>query len=189
LQLLKEARKTGFYAVAMFTGIMGGVFFAATIFRDVYAQSIGYPIALIGLIMGISRFIWFALGNYAHILEKKISVKKLLLFETFLFPTLLILISFLSNPFVVGGIFSLFLGYKWGRYQIITNFMIKNYIKDKRYKATMLSISAQITSIFAFSLTFLIGFVMDFSYKIGYFSLAIFMFLGMIIIYPIVFKN
>jgi MFS family permease len=187
-RLSKSTFKTGFFPLALFLGAIGGFLLAIPGYRYVYLESLGFPIIFIGTVMGVSRLFWFLIGHKAHWLEEKIGIKKLLIIEMFLFPFFLILMAIFSNPYVVGLISAIMTGYFWGRWQIFTNYFLKHFIKDKRYKATMLSIKQQIQIIFQMIVVFAIGFVMTISYKLGYFVVGVALLIVLIIIYPYMIK-
>jgi hypothetical protein len=74
-------------------------------------------------------------------------------------------------------------GYYWGRIQIEENYFLSTYSFDKNYKATMLSIKAQITSLIEFITMVAIGFVMNIDYKIGFVVLSVSLFVLLAITY------
>ncbi|HIH23405.1 TPA: hypothetical protein HA251_00050, partial [Candidatus Woesearchaeota archaeon] len=151
-------------------------------FRYVYLQSLGYPIIFIGAVMGISRFVWFIIAQNIHYLQK-VPLQTLIKIELFLFPMSYMLIAAFDNPYVVGAFFSIIVGYQWARDQIYTTEFIQNYIVDKKYKATMLSVTTQIDYVFQMIIAFSIGFVMEQSYKLGFFTLSIALFCVLLIAY------
>lgn len=59
-----------------------------------------------------------------------------------------------------------------GRRTFVDGYLLKHYIADKRYKATILSIKGQISMVFNFSLVFSIGFFMNTSYKLGFYIMG-----------------
>ena len=172
-KLLRSSLGTGFYPMILFLGILGGLIFAAGNYRYVYLEAMGLPIIFMGFVMGISRFFWFMSGHQAHKIEKKIDMKQLITIELFLFPLLYFLVALFSNPYIIGLIFALIMGYYWGRNEIITNYFLNNFVVDSNYKATMLSIKNQMSSVFQAIFVFLIGFFMVISYKTGYYILSI----------------
>jgi len=183
IKIIKESSNPGFYIISVFVGVIAGFVFSSANYKEVYLQSLGYPIILIGLVMGLSRFIWFLTGTNAHIIERKISLKKLFKLEIIIFPLLIILAGLFSNPFIVGFFIVLYLGYFFGRNQIIEAYFIRKLIKNKRYKATMLSVKSEISSIFKAVFVFLIGFVMVKSFRLGYIVSGISLFVILVILY------
>ncbi len=182
-QGIRASAGKGFYPAAIFAGAIGGFFIGSTPFRDVYLTSLGYPLVFIGFVMGLSRLIWFVVGHNAHILQEKIGVRNILLFDLFFFPLLLMSVALFSNPYLVGLLFSIGVGYFWGRSSIITHTFLTSFIRKKEYKATILSVKNQIKSFFEIVVAFGIAFVMTKSYKLGYLILGVILFLILLFSY------
>jgi len=180
---IKQGASPGFYSLSMLVGAIGGFITADTNYRYVYLTSLGFPIILVGFVMGLSRFFWFIVGHSAHIIEKKLGIEKMLLLEIIFFPLCYFLTVLSNNPYFIAFVFSLYVGYFWGRKQIITNHFLTKFIKNKNYKATMLSVSSQIENIYEFVAAFSIGFVMRISYKAGFLTLGIMLLIIMSIMY------
>lgn len=176
-QGVKASASKGFYPAAIFVGAIGGFFIGSTPFREVYLTSLGYPLIFIGFVMGLSRLIWFVVGHNAHFLREKIGVKTILLFDLFFFPLLLMSVALFSNPYLVGLLFSIGVGYFWGRNSIITHTFLTSFIRKKEYKVTMLSVKNQVENVFEVVVAFGIAFVMGKSYKFGYLILGVILFL------------
>jgi len=167
-----------FYPTAIFTGAIGGFILASSGYRYVYLESLGYPIILIGFVMGISRLFWFFIGHNAHLLEQKIGMKKIFKIELFLFPLFFLMVSYFSNPYLVGFIFSLSTGY-----------FLNNFLNNKNYKATMLSVKNQIQIVFQVIVAFGIGFLMRESYKLSFLVLSISLLIILLLLYPYLKKS
>ncbi|MBW2996051.1 MFS transporter [Candidatus Woesearchaeota archaeon] len=188
LKIIKTSSNKGFYVFAIFTGAITGFMLSSSPFKYVYLESLGYPVILVGFIMGLSRLVWFMIGHNAHLIEKKIGVANLLKYEIIIFPLIFILVAAFSNPYIVGLTFIISTGYFWGRKQIITNYFITHFIKNRYYKATMLSVKVQVETIFQFSIVFIIGFLMRKSFKLGYLTLGIGLFVILALLYPFIKK-
>ncbi|MFA6073588.1 MAG: MFS transporter [Candidatus Woesearchaeota archaeon] len=175
-KFIAKSKKSSFYITSLFFGLIGGFLVAGTTFKEVYLQSLGMPIMMAGFAMGFSRIVWFVIGNYAHIISDYISFKKLMFLEMFLFPLFFILFILTSNIYILIGLFALTYGYYWARRPIEDYYFLHTYKFDKSYKATMFSIKEQISSIINFVSAFIIGFVMNISYHLGYAILGISLF-------------
>lgn len=180
---LKSSINSRFIPIVLFTGLVGGFIAGDVGFRSPYLESLGYPIILLGLVMGISRFIWFGIGHYAHFLKDRVGVRRLLQLEIIFFPLMYLLIVLFNNPFLVGAVFSISIGYFWGRRRIIEHYILDNCVKNGRYKATILSTAHQIQTIYKIVVAFLIGFIMNISYKMGFAVLGITLFIALVILY------
>lgn len=184
---LMRFKGTGFYVFSIFFGILFGVLTGATVFNTVYVESLGLPIILIGTIMALSRIIWYVVGHNLWLL-KKMSFKTLMLFEIIFFSGLLILISQMINPFIAGALMALITGYRRGRDPIIQEYYLDNFLINKRYKATMLSIKSQLEQLINSGFTFIVGFIMGISFSLGYLVTGICLFTSLILIYLVILK-
>ncbi len=133
--------------------------------------------------MAFSRAIWFIVGHNLKIL-KKIKIQKLLFYEIFFFSIFIIISSQLKNPYLIGLIIATLMGYYYGRDSIIEEYYLQNFLINKRYKATMLSIKHQIQKLFQSGIAFILGFVMVISFSLGFLIAGICMLVALLGIYP-----
>lgn len=167
-KIAKQLWGTGFYPFSIFIGIIGGYIVAVGNFNNVYLQSIGYPVVLLGVVMGISRFVWFLIGRNIHKIEEKFGMQAILIFEMIFFPLMVSLIIIFSNPYFVAAIICIIIGYYWGRCQMMDGYTLKHFVVNKKYKATLISIQSQIEGIFQATFAFCFGSLMIISFKLGY---------------------
>ena len=184
--LIKEHRGNGFLPLSIFSGAIIGYSTAESSFRFIYLEYIGLPVVLVGLVFGLSRLVWFGVGHYSYLIPKKFSKKKFLLFEVFIFSIFFFIIGFISNPYFVAFLMILIIGYMWGRSQILTDYIIKDHIKDSRYKATMLSVKGQISFLVSAVMVFILGFLMNYSYELGYYFLGFVTFITLAVCYGLI---
>jgi MFS family permease len=166
-QTLKESKGSLLFPVILFGSIISAFLLIDGSFRSPYLEELGYPIARIGMVMGISRLVRFIVSRYAHKIEQRIPFKKLIVAEIFLFTFYYISASFLTNPYLIGIVFSLTVGYLHGRSDIYTDHII-NLIPGKKHKSTILSIRNRITSVIQISMILVAGYVMDISFSLGF---------------------
>ncbi len=179
---IKESKWTGLFPIILFSSIISSFLLTDGSFRTIYLQSLGYPVIYIGFVMWLSRLVRFVIWKYASRIEDFISFKKLMFLETFFFSLYYISASFIDNPYLVWIIFSLVIGYLWGRSDIYTDHII-NRIPWKKYKATILSIKGQIGGIIRIILLTVIGFVMNISYKLWFLIMGISLFVLLMLVY------
>lgn len=175
-RIFKDSRKLNFLPFAIFTSAIAGFATSEAVFRYVYLETLGYPIAWVGFVMGLSRLVWFFVGRYAHLIEEYFTMRQLLIFELLFFPGYFFVAAYLSNPYLIAAVIIVAIGYMWGRGQVIEGYILNNHISDKNYKATVISIKNQIGLFFQFVVPFSIGFIMNYSYKLGYAVLGICLF-------------
>ena len=180
---LKRFRGTGFYTVSLFTGVMGGFIIGITPFNEPFILSLGLPVIFIGSMMAFSRVIWFIVGHNIKIL-KKIKIQKLLFYEIFFSSGIIILISQLKNPYLIGLIMATLIGYNFGRSSLIGEYCLNNFLINKRYKATMISIKQQIKKLFEAGIALLIGFVMTISFSLGFLVVGVCLLIALLGIFP-----
>ncbi|MCB9370450.1 MFS transporter [Candidatus Woesearchaeota archaeon] len=172
LQVFKEVKGTLFLPLATFTGAITGFSIAKTNFIFPYLETLGFPIVALGVVLGLSAFLQFFMGKNLGRFEKSLPIKKILLFDTVFFPLSFFIIAFSNSFYVVAFVLILVGAYEMGRRTFVDGYLLKHYIADKRYKATILSIKGQISMVFNFSLVFSIGFFMNTSYKLGFYIMG-----------------
>ena len=185
---LKRFRGTGFYITSLFVGVIGAITIGLSPFKEPFVKELGIPIVLIGSIMALSRVIWFIVGHNLTIL-KKVTMKRLLFYEIFFFSGLIMLSSQLNNPYLIGLIIAVLIGYYQGRNPLITEYYFNHFLQNKRYKATMLSIKQQIEQVFQAGFALAIGFVMGMSFSMGFLVSGISMLVLLLGIFPFLKKN
>jgi MFS family permease len=174
--LLREIRWRGFLSYSLFSGVISGFLFADNAYRSPYLVELGYPLMYIGLVMWWSRLVWWFVGRNIHHIEKRISFRTLVLLEIIIFPLYYIFAWYISNPWFLGVIFSLVVGWFWWRSEIYTDELM-NRIHDDNYRSTLLSLKPQITNIVQVIIAFGIAWVMGISYALGFQVLGIVMFI------------
>ncbi len=175
LELIRELRWKWFYAYALFSAIIPGFLLADNVYRYPYLTELGYPLAYIGLVMWCSRIVWWWVGRSVGIIEKYISFETLVLIELFLFPLYYITAGYITNPWILGIVFSLIVWWFWWRHDIYTDYLIDR-MPDARYRATALSLKSQVENFVQIGVSFWIAGVMWLSYQLGFQVLGIVMF-------------
>lgn len=179
--IFKEARELNFLPFIIFVGAISGFMVGESGFRYVYLESLGYPIIFLGFVMGLSRFVWFLIARYAYLIEEYFTIKQHLFFEIIFFSFSFILMAYFSNPYLVAFFPIIMLGYMFGRSQVIESYILNNHLKDKNYKATILSIQSQVGLFFQFVVPFSIAYIMNYSFKLGYLVLGVSLFFILLI--------
>jgi hypothetical protein len=180
--LIQETKGTGFFPYAIFAAMITGFLFADNAYRSPFLTELGYPLTYIGLVMGGSRIVWWAVGRSIKYIERYISFQRLILIELCLFPLYYITAGYISNPWLLGIVFSLVVGWFWGRNEIYTDYLI-DHISDSRYRATVLSMKSQIENVVQIVISFGIAGVMGISYQLGFQILGYLMFAILACIY------
>jgi len=189
IEIIKEAKISKALHVSIFVGIIIWFLMWENAYRSIYLESLWYPIVLIWMVMWLSRVVWFIVWHYAYLLEKYFTIRQLFLFEVFLFPFFLVLISYFNNPYIIWILLSTIIGYQHGRKPIIQGMILNNYITDKKYKATILSLESWVNSLTSMIVSFLAWFVMMHSYKLWYVSISITLFILLSINFYYIFRQ
>ena len=189
IEVIKEAKHSKALHVSIFVGMIIGFLMWENAYRTVYLESLWYPIVLIWLVMWLSRIVWFIVWHYAYLLEKLLTMRQLFLFEVFLFPFFLMIIAYFNNPYLVWILLSIIVWYQHGRKAIIQGMILNNYLPDKKYKATVLSLESWINSLTSMLTSFFAGFIMIHSYKLWYISLSFILFILLCISFYYIFRQ
>ena len=187
IQVLKDSRSYNILWFSIFLWFATGIFLAENSFRWPYLESLWYPIMLLWFVMWVSRIVWFLVWNNLHIIEKHLTPRLHFLFEVFLFTLYYFSISYFSNPYLVWLIISIVVWYAWWRKPVIEWYVLKN-VWNTSYKASFLSLEAQVNAIVWTIFSFIIWFLMNYySYKIWYFLVWIITFIFLSFIYYFMF--
>ncbi len=180
--LAKELRGTSFFPYAFYVATISAFLFADNAFRSPYLIQLGYPLAYIGLVMALSRVIWWIVSRHIHTIEKYISFQKLIRIELVLFPLYYMTTGYISNPWIVGCLFGLVIWWFWWRSEVYTD-QLFDRIADKKYRNTTLSMKSQIQNIMEMIISFGIAGVMGASYALWFQTLGIILFVLLFVIY------
>jgi len=74
-------------------------------------------------------------------------------------------VGYIKNPWIVGIVFSLIVGWFWGRSSVYTDYFIE-HMPDNNYRATILSIKSQIEGFVQIGVSFGIAGIMGISYQL-----------------------
>lgn len=181
-ETLKISTWTWLIPIIIFSSIILAFLQVDWSFRTPYLESLWYPVIFLWFVMWLSRFVRFLVWQYAHKIEDKISLNKLMLAEIFIFSFYYIWAYFITNPYILWLLFSVVIWYNWWRYDIYTDHII-NLIPGKKYKSTILSIKWFISSIIQIFLMLGIWFIMNTSYKLWFLVMWIILFLSLSIVY------
>ncbi len=188
-EIFWEAKSIGFLPVATFLWLIAGLQIGHGAFRSVYLLELGLPLVWIGSVMALSRLIRFILAQYIHILEEKFSMKQQFLIELLVFSGVYFLVALVQNVYVVSVLFALVIWYQWARNTLMEKYILSRYAKDKRYKATILSIRGLFNNIIAIVVSFGIWYAMNISYQLWFLILGCVSIVGLSVSYYYIFRK
>ncbi|MDA1169018.1 MAG: MFS transporter [bacterium] len=113
--LMRELRGSGFYPVIIFTSAITGFAIAQMSYIYPYMESLGFPVAFVGLIAGLRSLAQYFVGDNITKFEKRMNIKRIFLFDLVLFSSSFVLISFLDNFYIITLILIIVGGYEVGR--------------------------------------------------------------------------
>ncbi len=188
-EIFLEAKSIGFLPVAFFLWLIGGLQIGHWAFRSVYLLDLGLPVIWVGSVMALSRLVRFIVGQYIHILEEKFTMKQQFLLEIIVFSGAYFAVALIPNIYTVGIIFALVIWYQWARNTLMDKYILSKYAKDKRYKATILSLRWLSNNIFAIIVSFGIWYAMNISYQLGFLILGFVSIIGLSMSYYYIFRK
>lgn len=157
-----------FLLVSVLTTLAWTLYLSHTSFRELFLMDIGYPVAFIWLVAGLSRFFWFIFGRCIWAMKETIGLRQLIAGDFLIMWIWFSLLGILSlNWYMMGLLFSLLMWYFFARWPLYTQHLIW-LIPDKKYKATFLSIKSQLAWLFGMVIPVGIGYVMLQWYGIGF---------------------
>ena len=171
--VLKEGYELGFIKHAVFAGIVAGFTFAVSNFRDIYQAFLGISVIYFGLLFGVGRLLASLMLAYSGRIKKLFSLTSYYRFELIFYSVIMFSFVITNNPWVVAIGFILINAFKWGMSQVHKGFILE-IIGDSKFKATLLSIQPQISSILWGVLGFALGYLIEkFSYQFGFMWAAV----------------
>ena len=179
-QVIQEGYRLGFFAFALFSGIVAGILFGVEGFRSVYQVFIGIPVIWLGVFFGIGRGLASIMLIYSGRISAALSTFSFYRIEVLAYSLFTLLLAFVATPWVVAAAFIAINAFHWGVHKVHHVHMME-IISDSRFKATLLSTEAQIGHIVSAGAAFGIGLTIEyFSYESG-FLMAGLAFLAMLV--------
>ncbi len=154
--------------VTFVMAIYGVIFFTSWSFSDAFLVDIWYPVMYIGVVMWLSRLIWFILWRSIWHSHRVFTLREMLLLDIVIIWWWFLSIWLLWVPwYLVWLIFSCVIGYYRARKPLYTHILLK-CLPDMRYKATFLSIQGQLKWLLWVVFPLMIWLLMTESYHLWY---------------------
>lgn len=171
--VLKEAWNISYFTVAVFSGLISATLLSVSAFRAPYQVELGVAVMWFGVFIGIGRALASIILMYSSRFEKYFTLVSFYRFQYVLHMLLIISVGLTQNAYIIVTLFTLNSGIHWGLSKIDEGYQLKIMSKSK-FKATLLSIGAQIESILTAGLGFLLGWMIQrFSYGTGFLYIGI----------------
>lgn len=172
-QALKEGHRFHFFGFALFSGILSGMLFAVGGFRAPYQMFLAVPVIWYGVLFGIGRGLASLMLAYTGKIKEKMTVYSFFKFKLILYAVLILALALAPETWMVVALFIIINAFQWGLSRTNNSFMV-DIVRSSRFKATLLSIQAQVNRIAAGVASFGIGFAVEkLSYHFGFLFLGI----------------
>lgn len=145
--VIGDFKKSKLLYVSLFEGLIFATMFASGNYTTVHLNNLGLPLIFIGVTMALSRFFWFATSTLFSKLSRELTLKEILIMDMLYYIPFFAAMFFLKNLYVAIVLVAFAGGYKFSRMFLIKSHIVSDYVKDKRYKATIISIHSQISSL------------------------------------------
>jgi len=172
-QVMREGYRLNYFCIALFSGLVGGVLFVVGGFRAPYQLFLEIPVIWYGVFFGIGRAGASLLLAYSGKIKTYFTLPSFYRFKMIIFTVMILILGLVDIGWVVVGMFILTNTFNWGLSQVDTGYKLE-VIKSSKFKATLLSTSAQIESLISAALAFGMGIMIErFSYQAGFLYLGI----------------
>lgn len=189
-EVVREGYRLHYFRYAIFMGIITGALVAVGVFRAPYQVLLDIPVIWFGVFLGLGRAIaalMLAYSGKLHVYFKDIHA-----FQSFMlviFAVQIFLLGILTSPWIVVTLFITINAFQWGLSQVGSSFLLE-IIKDSKFKATLLSVPAQVDMAASAVLSFILGVAIEhFSYQSGFLTIAIFFVAILIPLYLYIQRN
>lgn len=156
-QVMREGWRFGFFKYAIFTAFISGIITASSNFKDVYQAALGIPIIYYGVFWGLSRVLVSALLPFNHKIKEIFSFHQFLLMKFIVATFLIFGLYVFPKPSVVVVLFILIAAFNWSFQQTNTHYLLE-IIRESKFKATLLSVKAEVSTLTQAIMGFAIGF-------------------------------
>lgn len=172
-QVMREGYRYGFFALAIFSGIVSGTLFAISGFRAPYQEFVGIPVIWFGVLFGIGRALASLMLAYSGWIKERFSLVSFYGFRLFAYAFMIVLLGIVDDWKVVALVFIVSNAFTWGLSKVNEGYQIE-VIRSSKFKATLLSVTAQIDNIVGAVIGFGLGFAIEHaSYRAGFLCTAI----------------
>ncbi len=158
ITIAKELQWIGFYPLALFFSLIWSFFMWLTTFREPFLLSIGYSTFLVGTVASWSRLLRWAMSYATWRIKEKSNLKQLMLLDIVIFGSYFILAGVITNTYIIWIILAVGLGYRYVRGPIVSQYIMES-LPDPRYKATALSLKAQLWGILSIITPIIAGYL------------------------------
>ncbi len=173
LKVISEGYNLGFIRYTVYTGVMGGLLFAIGSYRGPYQMSAGAPIIYFGLFFALGRVFASVLLWFSGTIQRVFTMKQFFFTQALLYTLIFLILGVTNNLWVAILLFAIQNGLKWGLTEIEDSYFI-NIISNSKFKATLLSVGAQIQQLIGGVAGLLVGrIIFTYGYEKGFFVFSL----------------
>ena len=171
--VIRSGLQMRFLRYAVFGSILSGAMMTFGVYRSPYQEFVGIAVIWFGVLFGAGRLLASLLLWRSGFIKEKTTLRSFYLFELCAYILLIASLGVVTHPWVIAGIFLFANGFQWGISNVVSSYYLE-IIHDSSFKATLMSISAQLRQIIAGVLGFLLGLTIEYySYRTGFAALAL----------------
>ena len=146
-----------FFRIAAFSGIVSALLDGIDGFRAPYQLALAVPVIWFGIFFGTGRVLASLMLAYSGKIRQIVGdVYSYQRAQIIVYGALLLIIGFISTPWVVVLVLILDNGLQYGMSQVDTGYLL-DIIRNNKFKATLLSTSNQLESLFSMIVVFVMG--------------------------------
>ena len=175
-QVVREGHRLNFFIFALFSGIVSGALFSVGGFRAPYQLFLEVPVIWYGVLFGVGRVFASLMLAYSGKIKERISLFSFYKFQLVLYTIFILVLGLVPDWRVAVIAFIVINAFQWGLSKIDNSYLM-DIIKTSKFKATLLSIRAQISQLIAAIASFGVGFLIErLSYQYGFLYLGLIFF-------------
>jgi len=166
--VFRKAYRIGFLKYALFGSILVSIFAAVRDFKNVYQEVIGVPVIYFGVFFGVSRVLASLIALSNGYIKQHITMRTLYLFYVVYFSIVIFVLGLVPSPWMVVAL-GIILHAVWPGLIEVNRAFSFEIIRDIKEKATLLSITALVTTGLTGIVAFGFGYITThFSYTIAF---------------------
>ncbi len=172
-QVVQEGYRLNFFPIVIVSALMTGTLFAVGSFRAPYQVFLEIPVIWFGVFFGAGRLLASLILAYSGKLKNFFNLVSFYQFQIGVFMCCIFALGLITTPWIVLALFILINAYKWGLSRLDEGYQLE-LIHASKFKATLLSVSAQFDQAVGAIVCFLLGVLIESSsYAKGFLIIGI----------------
>ncbi|MDO8499889.1 MAG: MFS transporter [bacterium] len=155
-QVMREGYRLNFFMFALFSGLVSGILFGSSVFRAPYQQFLYIPVIYFGILYGIGRIGASLMIAYSGKIKAAMNIFSFYKFQLILYTILFLVLGLFPITWIIASVFIIMNAFQWGLSKAEDAYLI-DIIRASKFKATLLSVNAQIDSMTGAFISFIMG--------------------------------